>query len=138
MGINAFWHKMLAFTLSAFFEGMAGGLLAHLITTISPSLFTFILTFNLLIIIVVGGLGSTTGVACMAVIFTFGGEWLRVVEEPMTLFGLDIPGIPGMRMVVFSLILVGVMIFARKGILGRNEFSWRWLFAFAGRKGGQS
>lgn len=138
MGINAFWHKMLAFTLSAFFEGMAGGLLAHLITTISPSLFTFILTFNLLIIIVVGGLGSTTGAVLGALIFTFGGEWLRVVEEPMTILGLHIPGIPGMRMVVFSLILVAVMIFARHGILGRNEFSWRWLAAFASRKGGPS
>jgi branched-chain amino acid transport system permease protein len=120
---------------SAFFEGIAGGLMAHLITTISPTLFTFILTFNLLIIIVVGGLGSTTGVAVMAVLFTFGGEWLRVVEEPMTLFGYDIPGIPGMRMVFFSLILVAVMLFARQGILGRNEFSWRWLVAFTSRKG---
>lgn len=138
MGINAFWHKMLAFTVSAFFEGMAGGLLAHLITTISPSLFTFILTFNLLIIIVVGGLGSTTGAVAGALIFTFGGEWLRVVEEPMTLFGLHIPGIPGMRMVCFSIILVGVMLFARQGILGRNEFSWRWLVAFASRKGRRS
>jgi branched-chain amino acid transport system permease protein len=137
MGINAFWHKMLAFTLSAFFEGVAGGLLAHLITTISPSLFTFFLTFNLLIIIVVGGLGSTTGAALAAVLFTFGGEWLRVVEEPLEILGLAIPGVPGMRMVVFSLILVCFMIFARQGMLGRNEFSWRWLIALAGRRGGR-
>lgn len=129
MGINAFWHKMLAFTLSAFFEGVAGGLLAHLITTISPTLFTFFLTFNLLIMIVVGGLGSTTGAVLGAMLFTFGGEWLRVVEEPMTILGLHIPGIPGMRMVIFSLVLVTFMIFARQGLLGRNEFSWRWLAA---------
>jgi branched-chain amino acid transport system permease protein len=135
MGINAFWHKMLAFTLSAFFEGVAGGLLAHLITTISPSLFTFFLTFNLLIIIVVGGLGSTTGAVLAAVLFTFGGEWLRVVEEPINLLGLHIPGIPGMRMVVFSLILMAFMIFARQGLLGKNEFSWRWLLALLGRRG---
>ncbi|MCB2227183.1 MAG: branched-chain amino acid ABC transporter permease [Desulfarculaceae bacterium] len=132
MGINAFWHKMLAFTLSAFFEGVAGGLLAHLITTISPSLFTFFLTFNLLIIIVVGGLGSTTGAVLAAFLFTYGGEWLRVVEEPMNLLGLEIPGIPGMRMVFFSLILVAVMIFLRRGILGRHDFSWRWLLASLG------
>ncbi|MFH1060721.1 MAG: branched-chain amino acid ABC transporter permease [Pseudomonadota bacterium] len=141
MGINAFWHKMLAFTVSAFFEGVAGGLLGHLITTISPSLFTFFLTFNLLIIIVVGGLGSTTGAVLAAVLFTFGGEWLRVVEEPIHLFGLSIPGIPGMRMVVFSLILMCFMIFARQGMLGRNEYSWRWLFALlhrGGRRGGRS
>lgn len=134
MGINAFWHKMLAFTTSAFFEGVAGGLLAHLITTISPSLFTFFLTFNLLIIIVVGGLGSNTGAFLAALLFTYGGEWLRVVEEPLNLFGLHIPGIPGMRMVIFSLILIAVMIFMRQGLLGRREFSWRWLLAFFDRR----
>ncbi|HYA03139.1 MAG TPA: branched-chain amino acid ABC transporter permease [Syntrophobacteria bacterium] len=127
MGVNAFRTKLLAFTTSAFFEGVAGGLLAHLITTISPSLFTFFLTFNLLIIIVAGGLGSTTGAVIGALLFSFGGEWLRVVEEPMTVGSLQIPGIPGMRMVVFSIILIFLMIFARNGIMGRREFSWDWL-----------
>ncbi len=61
MGVNTFRHLLGAYLLSAFCFGVGGGLLAHLITTISPSLFTFFLTFNLLIIIVVGGLGSTTG-----------------------------------------------------------------------------
>jgi branched-chain amino acid transport system permease protein len=136
MGINAFWHKMLAFCLSAFFEGAAGGLLAHFITTISPKMFDFLLTFNLLIIIVVGGLGSTTGAVLGALLFTFGGEWLRVVEEPMVLFGWHIPAVPGMRMVVFSVILVGIMLFARRGILGRSEFSWRWLAAVLDRRKG--
>jgi branched-chain amino acid transport system permease protein len=127
MGVNAFRTKLLAFTTSAFFEGVAGGLLAHLITTISPTLFTFFLTFNLLIIIVAGGLGSTTGAVIGALLFSFGGEWLRVVEEPMTFGSLQIPGIPGMRMVAFSVILVFLMIFARNGIMGRREFSWDWL-----------
>jgi len=127
MGVNAFRTKLLAFTTSAFFEGVAGGLLAHLITTISPTLFTFFLTFNLLIIIVAGGLGSTTGAVFGAMLFSFGGEWLRAVEEPMTIGGLQIPGVPGMRMVVFSIILILLMIFARNGIMGRNEFSWDWL-----------
>jgi branched-chain amino acid transport system permease protein len=128
LGIHAFWHKMLAFTVSAFFEGVAGGLLAHLITTISPSLFSFFLTFNLLIIIVVGGLGSTTGSIISAILFTWAGEWLRVVEEPFHWGWLQVPGIPGMRMVIFSIILIGVMIFAREGIMGRREFTWARLF----------
>jgi branched-chain amino acid transport system permease protein len=127
MGVNAFRTKLLAFTTSAFFEGVAGGLLAHLITTISPTLFTFFLTFNLLIIIVAGGLGSTTGAVIGALLFSFGGEWLRAVEEPMTIGGFEIPGVPGMRMVVFSIILIFLMIFARDGIMGRHEFSWAWL-----------
>lgn len=128
MGINIFHHKMLAFVIHAFFAGMAGGLMAHLITTISPTLFSFFLTFNLLVIIVVGGLGSMTGSVISAIIITYAGEWLRAVEEPMTIGPFNIPGIPGMRMVVFSFMLILVMIFVRQGILGRREFSWGWLF----------
>ncbi|MBW2203378.1 MAG: branched-chain amino acid ABC transporter permease [Deltaproteobacteria bacterium] len=135
MGINAFRHKLLAFTMSAFFEGMAGALLAHLITTISPMLFTFFMTFNLLIIITIGGLGSITGSVLAAIAFAWGSELLRAVEEPINILGLyTIPGIPGMRMVIFSIILIVVMIFARKGFMGRREFTWQWLFDRMHRK----
>ncbi len=129
MGINPFKHLMMAFLISAFFSGVAGGLLAHLITTISPTLFTFFLTFNLLIIIVVGGLGSTTGAVIGATLFAWGGELLRIVESPAKIGPIYIPGIPGMRMVLFSIILMVVIIFARRGIMGQNEFSWDWLFS---------
>ncbi len=134
MGVNTFRHLLGAYILSAFFFGVGGGLLAHLITTISPSLFTFFLTFNLLIIIVVGGLGSTTGAIVAAAFFTMAGEWLRVVEEPVHILGFTIPGIPGMRMVILSLALLLVILYFRRGLLGGREFSWdllgrglRWL-----------
>ncbi len=127
MGIRSLRYKIMAFTISGSFEGVAGGLLAHLITTISPTLFTFFLTFNLLIIIVIGGLGSTTGSVISAVLFVLGGEALRAVEEPFSIGPLNIPAIPGMRMVIFAVILVVVMIFARQGIMGRKEISWQWL-----------
>lgn len=130
MGINVFRHKMLAFVVHAFFAGMAGGLMAHLITTISPTLFSFFLTFNLLVIIVIGGLGSMTGSIIAAIIITHAGEWLRAVEEPMAIGPFNIPGIPGMRMVVFSIMLILVMIFARQGLMGRREFSWKWFCGF--------
>ena len=130
MGINSFKIKMIAFVTSAFFEGVAGGLLAHLITTISPTMFTFLLTFNLLIIIVVGGLGSMTGSIIATVIVVWGSELLRFVDQPMHIFSLTIPGVPGMRMVVFSILLIVVMIFAREGIMGQKEFSWNWLLGY--------
>ena len=136
-GINTFRHLLGAYILSAFFFGVGGGLLAHLITTISPSLFTFFLTFNLLIIIVVGGLGSTTGAILAATILTLAGEWLRVVEEPATIFGHTIPGIPGMRMVILSLALLLVIIFRRRGLLGRWEFSWTALSRLSDRLWGK-
>ena len=86
-----------------------------------------VLTFNLLIIIVVGGLGSTTGAVIGAVLFAWGGEALRIVERPMQIGSITIPGIPGMRMVIFSLTLMLVILFARKGIMGRRELSWGFL-----------
>jgi branched-chain amino acid transport system permease protein len=132
MGIDPFRHLLLAFLVSAFFSGVAGGLLAHLITTISPTLFTFFLTFNLLIIIVVGGLGSTTGAVIGAILFAWGGEALRVVEGEIVLGFVRIPGIPGMRMVIFSLLMMVVIVFARRGIMGQSEFSWDWLLARIG------
>ncbi len=65
-------------------------------------MFTFLLTFNILMIVVAGGLGSLTGSILGSVIITVLLEWLRVVESPHHLGGFAIPGIPGMRMVVFS------------------------------------
>lgn len=127
MGVDPYRHLLLGFLVSAFFSGVAGGLLAHLITTISPTLFTFFLTFNLLIMIVVGGLGSTTGAVIGAALFAWGGEALRIVERPMDFGVFTIPGVPGMRMVVFSLILMIVIVFVRRGIMGRNELNWNWL-----------
>jgi branched-chain amino acid transport system permease protein len=125
MGINAFRIKTLAFTLSGFFGGVAGALLAHLITTISPSLFTFMFTFNLLTMIVIGGLGSMTGSVIAAGLITWSSELLRFFEEPVTILGYHYEGIPGMRMVIFSLALILVMVLAPGGIMGRQEFQWQ-------------
>ncbi|MGE4547884.1 MAG: branched-chain amino acid ABC transporter permease [Desulfurella sp.] len=129
MGINTFKMKMIAFVVGAFFQGVAGGLLAHLITTISPTLFTFFLTFNLLVIIVMGGLGSITGTVISTIVIVWGSELLRVFDQPMHIFGITTPGIPGLRMIIFALLLIFVMIFAREGIMGKKEFSWDWLFS---------
>ena len=121
MGVNTFKIKTLAFSTSAFFEGVGGGLLAALLTSISPDLFTFFLTFQLLIIIVLGGLGSTTGAIIGTVFVMAGLEWMRFLDEPMNLFGFETEALPGMRMVVFSLILIFVMLFAREGLMGKKE-----------------
>jgi branched-chain amino acid transport system permease protein len=123
IGINTFKIKTLAFGTSAFFEGVGGGLLAILLTTISPDLFTFFLTFQLLIIIVLGGLGSMSGAIIGTIIVVGGMEWLRFLDGPLSMFGMEFDSHPGLRMVVFSLILIIVMLFAREGIMGKREFS---------------
>jgi branched-chain amino acid transport system permease protein len=107
-------------------EGVGGGLLACLLTSISPDLFTFFLTFQLLIIIVLGGLGSTTGAIIGTVLVIGGAEWMRFLDEPMEILGWTTPAMPGMRMVVFSVILILVMLFAREGIMGKKELFERF------------
>lgn len=121
MGINTFRMKTYAFATSAFFEGIGGGLLASLLTIISPDLFDFMLTFQLLIIIVLGGLGSTTWAILGTIIVIGSGEWLRFLDQPLTLFGQDLGSHPGLRMMVFSLVLLIIMLFAREGLLGKQE-----------------
>jgi branched-chain amino acid transport system permease protein len=135
MGINVFKYKMISFTLGAFFAGIGGALLGNLLTTIDPKMFLFVLTFNVLMIVVTGGLGSLTGSVLAGIVITVLLEWLRFVENPISLGGFEIPGVPGMRMVVFSLVLLLIILFRREGIMGMREFSWKGFFGFFGRGG---
>jgi branched-chain amino acid transport system permease protein len=128
MGINIFRQQALSFSLGAFFAGVGGGLLACLISTIDPKMFTFLLTFNILMIAVAGGLGSVTGSVLAGIIITVLLEWLRFVEEGMDLGFAFIPGVPGMRMVIFSMALMAIILFRSSGIMGMREFSWDAVF----------
>ncbi len=125
MGINVFKYKMISFTIGSFFAGIGGALLASLLTTIDPKMFLFILTFNILMIVVAGGLGSLTGTVLAGIIITTLLEWLRFVENPIFFGDFELPGIPGMRMVVFSLVLLFIILFWREGLMGKREFSWK-------------
>lgn len=98
-----------------------------LLTTIDPNMFRFTLTFEILLIVVLGGMGSITGTVIAATIVTILKEVLRSVEAPMDLGFISLPGIPGMRMVIFSLLLILVVLFYREGIMGQREWSWQGL-----------
>lgn len=124
MGINTFRCKAVSFAVGAFFAGVGGALMGSLITTIDPKMFNFQLTFNILMIVVVGGLGSVTGSVVGAVAVTILLEWLRFVEYETQIGPWLIPGVPGMRMVIFSLVLLFIILYRRKGIIGGYEFSW--------------
>ncbi|TGE32174.1 branched-chain amino acid ABC transporter permease [Desulfosporosinus sp. Sb-LF] len=124
MGISLFKHKVIAFTIGAFFAGIGGGLLGSLLGTIDPLMFRFLLTFNILLIVILGGMGSMTGTIIAAFIITIGGEALRFLDESMTIGSLVIPGISGMRMVVFSALLMMVVLFFNRGIMGTKEITW--------------
>ena len=98
--------------------------MGSLITTIDPKMFNFQLTFNILMIVVAGGLGSITGSMVGAVVITVLLEWLRFVEDTIEIGSFIIVGIPGMRMVIFSLVLLLIILYRREGIIGGYEFSW--------------
>lgn len=125
MGISLFKHKILSFTISGFLAGIGGGLFAALLGTVDPKQFYFPLTYNFLLIIVLGGMGSISGTIIAAFIVTAGLEWLRLLDEPHAIFGWNIPLFrPGLRMVIFSLLLMGIVLFWSRGIMGSQELSW--------------
>lgn len=134
MGINLFKHKVMSFVIGAFFAGIGGGLLGNLLGAINPNMFRFTLTFNVLLIIVLGGMGSVTGTVISAFVVTSGLEYLRFLDESINLGFVKLEGIAGLRMVVFSALLMIVVIFFRNGLMGTREFSWDKFFNFFNRR----
>ena len=130
LGVQLARHKLMAFAVSAFFVGVAGALMANLISTIDPKVFLFFLTYQIVGITVMGGMGSLTGSTIAACLYTIFLEVLRPIESPFTIGNLHVPGVPGMRMVLFSILLLIVILFYRHGLMGTREFSWDRLFEF--------
>lgn len=113
LGLNLFSTRNLAFVLGAFFAGIAGGLWAHLVTALTPNTFSLIMSFNIVLIVVVGGTGSITGSILVAIFFTLFTELLKPIEENFSLFGLS--------QIIIAVILILVLIFRSKGIFGSRE-----------------
>ena len=130
MGINLSAHKNLAFAVSSFFTAIGGGLYAALLTSVDPKQFYFTMTYNFLLIIVLGGMGSVTGTVIASFIITGGLEWLRFFDEPLTIMGVSIPLFrSGLRMVVFSVLLMLLVLVYSRGLMGQKEFSWDGIYA---------
>jgi len=124
MGINLASHKMMSFCTSSFFAGVGGALLAMYQSTIQASAFKSTMTYEILLIVVLGGIGSVTGSCIGSFLFIACQEWwLRGLDSGKFL-GITAPGIfrNGFRLVVFSVIIMCVVLFYRKGIMGENEF----------------
>ena len=110
MGINPVRYKVTAFVIGAFFAGVAGGLYAHHKTTLSPTGFDFMKSIDIVVMVILGGMGNTAGVIAAAVILT-------AVQEPLRALG-------PLRMVVFALIIIALMMLRPQG-----------LFSFGKKKG---
>ena len=141
MGVNLLYYKTLAFAVSAFYTGIAGGLFAFLIGFISPSSFNFILSIYFLAFVIIGGLGSIFGSIMGGIVMT----WLiltldKVQELPyigpsLSLFSerwMSISGLPNISSIVFGLIIILIVVFEPLGLYGfwiRTKVYWRtWPF----------
>jgi branched-chain amino acid transport system permease protein len=124
MGIDIAHIKIVSFVISSFMAGVGGALLGHLMTTIDPKMFVFGLTYNILLIVVLGGNGSITGSIVASIVVTVLMELLRFLDGPLNFIVFRTDGLPGLRMVVFSLLLMIVVIYRQKGLMGTKELSW--------------
>mgnify|MGYP004503821919 FL=1 len=132
MGINLAQTKQLSFVVSSFFAGISGALLAMFQTTIQASQFKSALTYEILLIVVIGGMGSITGSCISSFLFIACSEWwLRFLDRTVTIGSFTIPLLrPGFRKVVFSIAIMAIVLFYQKGIMGENEFSISGILKF--------
>lgn len=131
MGINLFKTKELSFVISSFFAGVSGGMLAMFMRSIDSKTFQVSLTYDILLIVVIGGIGSVTGSVLGAFLVTAGRELLRFFDEPLYIGSISIPLFrPGFRMVIFSILLMVVVLFYSRGLMGTSEFSWNGIIGF--------
>ena len=119
-GINTTYYKTLGFTVSAFFAGVAGALYAGYLGVLSPSAFGFMKSIEILVMVVLGGMGSMIGSIISATALTALPEMLRAFSQ--------------YRMIAYSLLLVIVMIFKPTGLMGNYDFS---LTTLIGKLGGK-
>ena len=123
MGINLAHHKRLAFCVSSFFAGIGGAMLAMYQTTVQAKFFTTAMTYEILLIVVIGGVGSVTGSVLSSFLFVAASEWwLRFLDEKQMIGAFEVPLLRnGFRLVVFSIIIMVVVLFFRRGIMGTRE-----------------
>jgi branched-chain amino acid transport system permease protein len=119
-GIKLTRNKVLSFVFGAFMAGIGGALLGYWSSTIDPKMFSQAQNFTILMIVVTGGLGNITGTVIMSFVVAIGMEWLRFMEEPMDILGLHYEGIPGMRMLVFSILLLVVITRFKRGLFNKE------------------
>lgn len=133
MGVNTTRYKVASFAIGSMFAGIAGVLFAHYNKFLSTNDFQFIKSFEIIIMIVLGGMGSMTGAILGAILVTLLPELLRYLQDIQDnrlepLLGVDFMfNIGDLRLVIFALILILTMILRPQGILGTREFGLNWL-----------
>ncbi len=113
LGVNLFRTRVAALAIGAFFAGIAGGLWAHLVTAITPTSFSLIMSFHIVVMVVVGGAGSITGAFAAAIIFSALTEIFRPLEEALNTYGIG--------EIFMALVLILILIYRPAGLFGGRE-----------------
>ena len=123
MGVNLFHHKQMAFVISSFFAGVGGALLAMYQGSLQANAFKSSMTYEILLIVVIGGMGSVSGSVIASFLFIACSEWwLRFLDNATFIGDFQIPLLgSGFRMVVFSVVIMLVVLFFRRGLMGDRE-----------------
>ncbi|MBQ3135650.1 MAG: branched-chain amino acid ABC transporter permease [Oscillospiraceae bacterium] len=123
MGINLAKHKRMSFCISSFFAGISGAMFAMFVNNAQAKPFTTNLTYEILLIVVIGGIGSITGSCIATFLYVACSEWwLRFLDTQTVIGDFQVPLLrPGFRMVVFSIVIMVVVLFFRRGIMGNKE-----------------
>ena len=125
MGINLAKHKRLSFCISSFFAGVGGGMFAMFANQAQAKTFTTAMTYEILLIVVIGGMGSISGSSIAAFLYVAASEWwLRFLDTETYIGDFKVPFLrTGFRMVVFSVIIMIVVLFFRRGLMGDKELT---------------
>ena len=126
MGINLFRHKELSFVISSFFAGVSGALLAMFQYTVQAQQFRTVLTYEILLIVVIGGIGSISGSCIASFLYIALSEWWLRGLDMGTFLGINAPDLfrSGFRRLVFSVIIMVIVLFFSRGIMGDKELSF--------------
>ena len=132
MGISLFKHKMLSFVISSFFSGVGGALFAMYVSNAQAKAFTSTMTYEILLIVVIGGIGSISGSVIGTFLYVACSEWwLRFLDAETYIGSFKVPLLrSGFRMVVFSVVIMIIVLFFSKGIMGEKELTWAGIGGF--------
>jgi branched-chain amino acid transport system permease protein len=115
MGVNTTRYKVTAFIVGAFFAGIAGGLYAHLKTFIAPSGFDFMLSIEVVTIVILGGMGNTPGIIAAAILLTLLPQGLRVIAG-LQIGGHSLRWVAELRMIIYALLIILIMLTRPQGL----------------------
>ena len=121
MGINVVRYKILSFAVGSFITGIGAALWVHLVLTMNPKAFGLVYVFHVVAMLAIGGIGTISGTLLGVTILTVGAELIAPLQEGITLLGVHIPPVFGLVNVLMALLLIVIMIYRPRGLMGGRE-----------------